>query len=197
MLPPSPASPTAGFGATRRRALVALWLTAVLPVTLRAQPPADFSGRWTLDAPAIAATPAVPGTPAAAAAPGDMGSGWGSTITIAQDTKRLTVEYAVFSRYDLQPPVTLTYPLDGSAGRNTVMMGRGEQIESSRAQWNGQTLIITTTVSVADRGAGRPFTAELIRKLSLESPTTLVVEVTRAGVLGGPASSTRSIYRKG
>ena len=120
-----------------------------------------------------------------------MGSGWGSTITIAQDTKRLTVEYAVFSRYDLQPPVTLTYPLDGSAGRNTVMMGRGEQIESSRAQWNGQTF------SVADRGAGRPFTAELIRKLSLESPTTLVVEVTRAGVLGGPASSTRSIYRKG
>ena len=37
--------------------------------------------------------PAVPGTPAAAAAPGDMGSGWGSTITIAQDTKRLRVEH--------------------------------------------------------------------------------------------------------
>ena len=197
MLPPPPASPASGFGATRRRALIALSLTAVLPAILSAQPSVDFSGRWTLDAPAIASTRAVPGTPAAAAAPGDMGSGWGSTITIAQDTKRLTVEYAVFSRYDLQPPVTLTYPLDGSAGRNSVMMGRGEQIESSRAQWNGQTLIITTTVSVADRGAGRPFTAELIRKLSLESPTTLVVEVTRAGVLGGPASSTRSIYRKG
>ena len=116
---------------------VALWLTAVLPAALSAQPPADFSGRWTLDAPAIASTPAVPGTPAAAAAPGDMGSGWGSTITIAQDTKRLSVEYTVFSRYDLQPPLTLTYPLDGSVGRNTVMMGRGEQVESSRAQWNG------------------------------------------------------------
>ena len=115
-------------------------LTAVLPAALPAQPPADFSGQWTLDAPAIASTPAVPGTPAAAAAPGDMGSGWGSTITIAQDAKRLSVEYTVFSRYDLQPPLTFTYPLDGSVGRNTVMMGRGEQIESSRAQWDGQTL---------------------------------------------------------
>ena len=40
--------------------------------------------------------------------PGDMGSGWGSTITIAQDATRLSVEYAIFSRYDLQPPLTLT-----------------------------------------------------------------------------------------
>ena len=173
-----------------------LSLTAVL-TALQAPAPADFSGRWTLDAPAIASTPAVPGTPAAAAAPGDMGSGWGSTITIAQDTKRLGVEYTIFSRYDLQPPLTFTYPLDGSVGRNTVMMGRGEQIESSRAQWNGQTLIITTTFHIADRGAGQPFTAELMRKLWLESPTNLVVEVTRAGVLGGPASTTRSVYRKG
>jgi hypothetical protein len=126
-----------------------------------------------------------------------MGSGWGSTITIAQDTKRLSVEYAIFSRYDLQPPLTLRYPLDGSVGGNTVMMGRGEQIESSRAQWNGQTLIIITTFHVADRGAGKVFTTELTRKLWLESPTTLVVEATRAGVLGGPASATRSVYRKG
>jgi hypothetical protein len=77
------------------------------------------------------------------------------------------------------------------------MMGRGEQIESSRAEWNGQTLIIITTLRIADRGAGKPFTAELMRKLWLESPTILIVEVTRAGVLGGPASTTRSVYRKG
>jgi hypothetical protein len=138
----------------------------------------------------------VPGTPAAAAAPGDMGSGWGSMIAITQDAKRLSVEYAVFSRYDLQPPLRFTYPLDGSEGRNTVMMGRGEQVESSVARWDGHTLIITTTCQIVDRGAGKPFTAELTRKLWLESPTALVVEVTRAGVLGGPASTTRSIYRK-
>ncbi len=176
--------------------LVALWLTA-FHAGPWAQPPADFSGRWTLDAPAIASTPAVPGTPAAVAAPGDLGSGWGSTITIAQDTTRLSVEYPLFSRYDLQPPQTFIYPLDGSVGRNTLMMGRGEQIESSQARWDGQTLVIVTTVQVADRSAGQPYTAESTRTLSLESPTTLVVEVTRAGVLGGPAATTRSVYRKG
>jgi len=180
----------------RRASIVAIWLTGVVPATLPAQPPADFSGRWTLEAPAITSTPAVPGTPAVASAPGDMGSGWGSTITIRQDATRLSVEYSVFTRYDLQPPLTFTYALDGSEARNMVTMGRGEQIESSRAYWDAQTLVIVTTFHVADRAAGGPFTAELTRKLWLESPTTLVVEVTRAGVLGGPASTTRSVYRK-
>jgi hypothetical protein len=82
-------------------------------------------------------------------------------------------------------------------GRNTVMMGRGEQVESSRTQWDGQTLVIVTTIRVNDRGAGTPFTAELTRKLWLESPTTLIVEATRAGVPGGPTSTTRSLYRNG
>src|SRR5262245_16594707 len=140
--------------------------------------------------------PPWPGTPAVAAAAGDRGSGWGTTITITQDATRLRVEYDAFSRYDLQPPLTFTYPLDGSEGRNTVMMGRGEQIERSRTLWNGQMLIITTEVHVDDRRAGKPFIAELTRKLWLESPLTLIVEVTRAGVLGGPASTTRSVYRK-
>ena len=171
-------------------------LTSVLVARPRAQPAADFSGKWTLDAPAIASTPAVPGTPAAAAAPGDMGSGWGPVITLAQDAQRLTVEYPFFSRYDLQPPLTFTFPLDGSEGRNSVNLGRGEQVELSRARWDGQALVIVTTLEVAERAAGKPFRVELTRKLWLESPTTLVVEVTRAGVLGGPASTTRSVYRK-
>jgi hypothetical protein len=179
-----------------RRGFIAVLVAAVLATTGAAQPAVDFSGQWTLEAPAIAATPAVPGTPAAAAAPGDLGSGWGPTITIAHDAKRLSIQYAVFSRYDLQPPLTFAYLLDGSESRNTVIMGRGEQVESSRVRWDGQTLIIVTTFQVADRAAGRPFTAELTRKLSLESPTTLIVDATRAGVLGGPSSTTRSVYRK-
>jgi hypothetical protein len=76
------------------------------------------------------------------------------------------------------------------------MMGRGEQVERGRARWDGQTLVITTTFQVVERGL-EPFTAEVTRRLSLEGPGTLVVEVTRAGVLGGPATTTRSIYRKG
>lgn len=170
----------------------ALFLLSLLPAQARA----DFSGHWTLDAPAVATTAAVPGRPAATAAPGDMGSGWGPAITIAQDAARLTVEYTVFSRYDLQPPLKFVYPLDGSEGRNTVMLGRGEQTESSRARWDGEALIITTTYTVDDRAAGQPFPAELTRKVWLETPTALIVEVTRAGVLGGPSSTTRSVYRR-
>lgn len=34
------------------------------------------------------------------------------------------------------------------------------------------------------------------RKLSLESPTALIVAATRGGVLGGTASTTRSVYRR-
>jgi len=171
-------------------------LIALLLFATFSQSPADFSGRWTLDAPVVATTPAVPGTPAAAAAPGDMGSGWGSSLTIAQDATRLSVEYVFFSRYDAQPPLTFVYPLDGSEGKNVVAMGRGEQIELSRARWDGKALTITTISRVADRGA-KPFTTEVTRKLWLESPTTMIVEVTRAGVLGGPSSTTRSVYRKG
>jgi hypothetical protein len=181
----------------RRTDIATLALLAVLATAVSAQAPADFSGRWTLEAPVIATTAAVPGTPAAAAAPGDMGSGWGSPITIAQDAKQLKLEYAFFSRYDAMPSLTFTFPLDGSEGRNVVSMGRGEQVESSRARWNGQTLIITTTSQVAERGAAKPFPVEVTRELSLESPTTLVVKVTRAGVLGGSPTTTRSIYRKG
>lgn len=178
-------------------AIVALILVAVLQPSTAAQPAVDFSGRWTLDIPAVATTPAVPGTPAAAATPGDMGSGWGTPLTIAQDPQQLRVEYTVFSRYDLQPPLVFVYPLDGSEGRTAVTMGRGEQLESSRARWNGQSLVIVTTRRIVDGAAGAPFTAEMTRTLTLESPTTLVVETTRAGVLGGPASTTRSVYRKG
>jgi hypothetical protein len=172
-------------------------LLAVLVAAMPAQPPVDFSGTWILDAPAIETTPAVPGTPASAAKPGDMGSGWGSTITIAQDAEALRVEYVFFSRYDLQPPLTFTYPLDGSVGRNVVNVGRGEQVESSTARWSGQTLIITTAYDIVDRGAAKPFRAEVTRRLSRESPTMLIVDVTRGGVLGGAATTTRSIYRKG
>jgi hypothetical protein len=173
-----------------------LLLLFAIRVLLPAQPPADFSGTWTLEAPAIAMTPAVPGRPASTAAPGDMGSGWGSPITIVQDATRLSVEYTVFSRYDLQPPLRFIYPLDGSEGRTTLMLGRGEQVESSRAKWDGRALVVVTTMPVADRAAGKPFTAEVTRRLSLESPTTLIVKVTRAGALGGPATTTRSVYRK-
>jgi hypothetical protein len=125
-----------------------------------------------------------------------MGSGWGSTITITQDASSLTLEYAIFSRYDLQRPLRFVYALDGSETRNTVMMGRGAQTQTSRTAWDGQVLTITTVHVLADPGSGTPLTTEVTHRLTLETPTSLVVEATRSGVPGAPASTTRTVYRK-
>ena len=142
-----------------------------------------FSGRWTADAPP-------------AAARGDMGSGWGSPLTITQDAAKLTVEYAFFSRGDMQPPLKFVYTLDRSKTTNSVMMGRGIQTQSSSTAWKGDSLVITTIHTFIDPGTGKPATAEVTQTLTLESPTTLVVETTRAGVLGGLPSTTKTMYRK-
>jgi hypothetical protein len=125
-----------------------------------------------------------------------MGSGWGSPITITQDGSRLTVEYAVFARGDMQPPLRFVYALDGSETKNSVMMGRGIQLQVSKTAWDGEKLVITTAHTLADPVSGKPVAATVTQTLSLESPTSLVVETMRSGVLGGPATSARTVYRK-
>lgn len=188
----------------------AQWIRAAVIVAsfatgVAAQSKPDFSGRWTTD-PDPAAAAAAPAAPARGGAPpagagrgggrGEMGSGWGSTITIAQDAAKLTVEYAFFGRGDMQPPLKFVYALDGSETRNSVMMGRGIQQSASTAAWQGDKLVITTTHTFPDPDSGKPTGTEVKQVLSLESPTSLVVETTRAGVRNGPASTTRTVYRK-
>ena len=151
----------------------------------------NFSGRWTMEPP-----PAAAGAGRGTAARGDMGPGWGSPLTISQDSGRLTVEYAFFGRGDMQAPLRFQYSLDGSETRNSVMMGRGVQQQSSRTAWEGDKLVITTVHSFADPGTGKMMTQEVIHKLSLNSPTSLVVETIRPGVLGGPPSTVRTVYTK-
>jgi hypothetical protein len=125
-----------------------------------------------------------------------MGSGWGSNITVTQDATTLTVEYVFFARGDLQPPLRFIYPLDGSARTNKVMMGWGIQEQQSRSAWRGDTLVITTRHTFPNPETGQPTPIDVRHALSLASPDSLVVEVTRGGVLDGPASTTRSVYRK-
>jgi arylsulfatase len=169
-----------------------------------AQTRPDFSGRWTSDAdPAVSAAPAGPARGAAPGAAGqrggragDMGSGWGSTITIAQDASKLSVEYAFFGRGDMQPPLKFVYALDGSETRNSVMMGRGIQQTASMTAWQADKLVITTIHGFTDPDSGKPSALEVKQVLSLESPASLVVETTRSGVMGGPPSTTRTVYRK-
>jgi hypothetical protein len=158
----------------------ALLLALILAAS---QAPADFSGVWVAD-------------PPAEKAPGDMGSGWGATFTIAQDGKQLIVEQPLFSRYDLQPPVKTVYALDGSESRNAVMIGHSTQTRVSRAKWDGAALVIATIYPGMDPKTGKAFTTDVTQRLLLESPGVLVVESTRAGALGGAPVRTRSVYRK-
>src|SRR5688572_5198435 len=123
---------------------------------------------------------------------GDMGSGWGSPITITQDAQQLTVEYAFFGRGDMQPPLRFVYALDGSETRNSVMMGRGIQLQTSTAAWNGDRLVITSVHTLTNPATGKPLTATVKQTLSLESPNTLVVETVRSGVLGGADTTSRT-----
>jgi hypothetical protein len=89
-------------------AAVAVWMSTASAAPQRVP---DFSGRWTTDAePGRALPPPVGAQPIAR---GDMGSGWGSTITITQQTQ-LVVEYTFFGRGDMQPPLKFVYALDGS-----------------------------------------------------------------------------------
>ena len=178
----------------------------LLVLDLSAQTRPDFSGRWTSDPDpaAAAAAPAAPsGTapqrgagPAGRGRSGDMGSGWGSTLTITQNATRLTVEYMFFSRGDMQPPLKFVYALDGSETKNSVMMGHGIQVQPSKTKWDGDKLVIVTTHTFINPETNKPQTIDVTQTLSLESPASLVVETTRSAVLGGPATATKTVYRK-
>jgi hypothetical protein len=150
-----------------------LWMSMAAPASAQQAP--NFSGQWQRED------------------KNDLGSGWGDVITVTQDDSRLQVEYAHFAKSDLQPPLIFVYDLTGSESRNEVMMGRGIQVQTSRAQFIGGSLNITTFHELVYQG--KPMKSEVQQVLTLESPTTLVVEVTRAGVLGGPPTVSRSVYR--
>jgi hypothetical protein len=164
-----------------------------------AQARPDFSGRWSSGPPpaALSARDAAANQSAAGPPPADVGSGWGRAITITQNERTLTIEWPIFSTYDMQPPLRFVYALDGSESVNTVMMGRGVQRQRSRARWAGDSLVITTTHAFTDPATGRDVATEVGQTLVLESPTSLVVHTTRPGAPGAAPSTARMVYTKG
>jgi hypothetical protein len=177
-----------------RTVTVALSLVAAgfLAGNAHAQERPDFTGEWT-----IAAEPSgqQPG-PRQGAPPAEFGSGWGRTITVEQDAHALTVLWPFYTRGDLQPPLRFVYSLDGSSTTNTVLMGRGMQDQVSRVSWEGADLVITTVHEFEHPQNGQRTTHEVTRTLSLESPTSLVVEATISGALGGPPTTSRAVYTR-
>ena len=158
------------------RLLSSAILCVSLATPLAAQQVPDFSGQWQR------------------ADDNDIGSGWGDVITVTQKGSRLEVEYVLFARDDRQPPLKFVYDLEGRETHNDFMMGRGIQMQTSRAKLVGGSLEIMTSHELVVQG--RPLQSEVRQVLSLESSGTLVVDVTRLGVLGGPPTTSRSVYRR-
>jgi hypothetical protein len=161
-----------------------------------AQHPPDFTGVWTL-VDSTDARPAVASRGDASFRRGDMGSGWGSPLTITQAGGRLTVQYPFFTAYDLQPPLRYVFALDGSESVNVVMIGHASSEQRSRVTWEGQALVITTRYPAPDPGAAPRAPVEVRQSLTLAAPDTLVVETTRLGFAGGAATTTKTVYRRG
>ncbi len=179
-----------------RSTMSSVALTIMLASAASGQNKPDFSGRWTIAPPTSAPAGRGAGGGGGGGRAGDMGSGWGSTITLTQSASALTLEWVYYSTSDLQPPLVFVYPLDGSEKTHTLMMGRGLEKQVSRTTWDGAKLIITTSQDFPDIVAGKTITSVVTRTLTLESPTSLVVETNRSGVLGAQASTTRTVYTK-
>ena len=180
----------------RSTIVLAVFVTGILATGAAAQERPDFSGAWT-----VLAQPTGPGGGSGGSS-GSLGSGWGESFALVQNDGTLTVERAFYSRADLQPILKFRYSLDGSETRNTVLMGRGMQVQVSTTAWEGDNLVITTVHTEPDAEDGQTVTCEVTQTLSLQPPrlaawpAALVVETTRCGVLGGPPSTTRSVYTR-
>ncbi len=149
----------------------------------------DFTGKWTRTT--------------ARGESGSAESGWGSAFFIVQHSNRIVVERAFFSPPDLQPPLKFTYFLDGSESRNSVLMGRGMQEQVSKATWEGDKLVITTTHISPGSDEDQRVTSKVRHTLSFQRnrrqalPPFLVIETTRNATEGGVPSTTRTVYIKG
>lgn len=181
----------------RRSPIVLALLAAVILSTgVSAQEKPNFTGAWKVSEP-----------PPAPASGGDgprvsLGSGWGDSFTLVQDSDLLSVERVLYRPRDYQPTMKLRYALDGSESRNTIMMGRGMQVQVSTTTWESDKLVITMVHTVPDVEEGRTVRCEVMQTLSLEPPRqavgepSLVVETTRCGILGGLPSRTRTEYNR-
>lgn len=184
------------------RQSIASALLAVSLLTLggdaAAQSHPSFDGTWVLagDSADSQRVTVVAASGDAAFRVGDMGSGWGTTLTFAHHGERLVLEYPYFSAYDLQAPLHYEFALDGTEVENDVTIGPDLTRLRARAEWHGDTLLITTRQPVPRDVAPAGVMAEVRRALRLESPDSLLIVTTRVGVAGAPTNEVRTIYAR-
>ncbi len=127
---------------------------------------------------------------------GDMGSGWGVTLTFSQRSGRLVLEYPYFAAYDLQAPLHYEFALDGTEVENVVTIGPGPTRLRARAEWRADTLVVTTRQPVPPEVAPAGVKAEVRRALRVTARDTMEIVTTRVGVNGASTNVVRSTYAR-
>jgi hypothetical protein len=143
----------------------------------------NFAGSWTLIADANAPTP---GGRGGGFGGGMMGGGLGQTATITQDAANV-----VITRATPMGEIKTTYKLDGSPSNNTLTMQDFSLDQVSKARWDADKLVVTTTISAQ----GMNF--ETTTAFSLDGSGHLVVETASPGRGGGAGMTTTTRYQKG
>ena len=180
--------------ATIRRLLRMFAALCAISAALQAQSRPSFDGTWLLTR-AAADTQRVTTTAGDGAFRiGDMGSGWGTTLTFTQRPDRLILEYPYFSDYDLMPPLHYEFALDGREVENEVTIGPSRTRLLARATWAGDTLLVSTRQAVPREVAATGVMAEVRRTLSLAHSDTLLVVTTRVGVAGAVSNVVYTRY---
>jgi hypothetical protein len=159
-----------------RVGIIAAAILAVASVTFAQKP--DFSGTWTLDAEAsgMAAGGGGGGRGGGGRGGGALGNG---PSTVKQTADAITIERTMGDN-----KVTLTYKLDGTESKNTMMGRGGAAMESvSTAKWDGTKLIISTKAMGGQMG-------ETTQSWSLAG-NVLTVEST-----GGRGGAQKRVYKK-
>ena len=113
----------------------------------------DFSGRWVL----VSATPVRPG----------YEPFWlGTEATITQTPSSLSVR-----RLTPLPPRDARFALDGEESQNEYVVNGQRLIRTSRATWNGNTLLISTDTALPD---GQTYLSNILR-WSIDADGMLVI----------------------
>jgi hypothetical protein len=161
----------------RMTALMSLAAVVLWTIGASAQAKPSFAGKWTREAPAAGA----PGGGGGGGGRGGGGGGFcGAECTITQTATELTLEFQGGGQNPA--PMKQVYKLDGSESKNP---GRGGQDQVSKATWDGNKLVITTTTQ----------NGEQKRVLSLEGGN-LVVDATNPGREGAAPTTTKITFKK-
>lgn len=177
-------------------ALVSTLLFASANAAAQARP--VFDGTWVLAGAAAdqQRTTVVAQSGDGAFRTGDMGSGWGSSLSFSQRANRLVLEYPYFGAYDLMAPLHFEFALDGREVINEVTIGPGVTRLRTRAVWRGDTLVITTQQAVPPEVGGANVFAEVQRALTLRGSDSLHISTTRVGVSGAPTNTVLATFAR-